>query len=154
MYEKTRNATEMRNTKIRKLQTKLNSGDIDFVTFLNQITFFGNKMIDNMADTPSPELDLVDDDDNSVPEDFSVRKNDLEIRKNDLERQLRDASEAHEQDVNCVVCKVQRKTKLMQPCCHLILCETCCDLQGTHRNKKFKCPLCRKPVTKVVDVFF
>lgn len=40
VYKRKGKATEMRNAKIRKLQTKLNSDDIGFVAFLNQITFF------------------------------------------------------------------------------------------------------------------
>lgn len=52
--------------------------------------------------------------------------------------------EAAEDNVLCVVCMDKRRKKMLVPCKHLVLCDEC--FADT-------CPICRKPVREIEDVF-
>lgn len=162
VYARQRKFTEKRNLKIRKLQAKLSLNEITFEAFLNQVTFFDNNMMVDMADMPvddpnnNPE---EEDDDDDIPEDFGVLDplepiepiEPFEATVDDFQRMLDDANRAHERDVNCVICTVERKSRLLMPCGHVPLCESCNNelvMQGD-----MKCPLCRSTVTSTIQAF-
>lgn len=157
VYARQRKVTEKRNLKIRKLQSKLNSNELTFQAFLNQVTFFDNRMMVDMAEMPVDDP-ILSDDDGDIPEDFEVQVSVLfpapaiiEPTVDDLQRQLQNASRAHERDINCVICTVERKSRLLLPCGHIPICSDCNDelvMQGD-----MKCPLCRSTITATIQAF-
>lgn len=151
VYCKQRLSTKRRNAKIKTLQGKLENGVISVDTFLNKITFFDNKLMDDMAELPVinavAEVVDIDDDVPDITEFLTPCGTAVE-----LQRQLLTASSSHEMDVNCVICKECRKCRLLLPCSHVAMCALCCDTLNGMRNT-MRCSICRAPVTSTINVF-
>lgn len=49
----------------------------------------------------------------------------------------------------CVVCLSERRTFACYPCGHLCLCNECANELSSQTNK---CPLCRAPVKRLLDI--
>ena len=58
-----------------------------------------------------------------------------------IERELREL----EDDTLCIVCMGQKKAVLFMNCSHMVTCKIC-------SGKVEKCPKCREPIKKKVDV--
>ena len=63
---------------------------------------------------------------------------------------LRRRKEKFEDEMLCVVCQLEKKTILLQPCNHLCLCPEC--VEPVLNNNKI-CPMCRKHVIKWTKVY-
>ncbi len=74
----------------------------------------------------------------------------VRLRKNVPRKVLDTPAEAMSSDrMTCVVCMVNTKNVMFEPCGHIASCETC-SLQ----LQRQKCPMCRKPFTKIKRTFF
>ena len=49
---------------------------------------------------------------------------------------------ADERDRNCVICMGNSRNTVIEPCCHICLCEKCANLMREQINRK--CPMCRQ----------
>ena len=67
----------------------------------------------------------------------------------DLRRRLEEEEEAR----LCVVCTDAVKSVLVMPCKHVCLCTECALTIAGLPNVRRLCPLCRTPITEVIDVF-
>lgn len=47
-----------------------------------------------------------------------------------------------DRDKNCVICMSDLRNTIMEPCCHICICDLCANLMRTQVNRK--CPMCRK----------
>ncbi|OMJ73343.1 hypothetical protein SteCoe_28001 [Stentor coeruleus] len=52
----------------------------------------------------------------------------------------------------CVVCMSYARNTIIEPCCHVCLCERCANLMRTQVNRK--CPMCRQEVTSFIKINF
>lgn len=55
-----------------------------------------------------------------------------------------------ENKITCVICQINMKNTIFQPCNHLATCITC----SKNSLLKKQCPVCTKPFEKLVRVFF
>ena len=80
------------------------------------------------------------------PSQFIFSEGKDEINSEDGVRRRR---ERFEEEMLCVVCQLEKKTILLQPCNHLCLCPKCVDPVLDNRI----CPMCRKHVMKWTKVY-
>lgn len=90
----------------------------------------------------------------AVSSSLSVESNVVEhvlvAKNNDLIKELIGADEiAQEQKEECVICNERKCKVLLEPCNHVILCNTCA--RGV--AAPFDCAKCRKRVTKAKTIF-
>lgn len=148
VYCKQRLATKRRNARIQALQAKLDNGLISVDIFLNKVTFFDNKLMDDMTELPVVNADPVVEIDDDVPDNIEFPE---PTTVADLQRQLQNVNSTYLLDVNCGICKEERKSRLLLPCSHVSLCSLCCDTLEARGN--MTCPLCRTPVISNINVF-
>ena len=68
----------------------------------------------------------------------------------DAEKAIAAAQSDGSGEHKCVVCWIEAKTILFEPCMHLCLCETCF---GSCHWKGVECPMCRTKIEKCVKLF-
>jgi len=52
------------------------------------------------------------------------------------------------EDLLCIICCTFRRSKIFQPCCHLITCKNCAE---KIKNTTNQCCLCRKEITDICN---
>lgn len=77
---------------------------------------------------------------NSAPDEISISNNN------------NTPAEVESKDGNCIIC-LSRETKyVMNPCGHKIFCKECVKA-GTHNKVNGVCPVCRKEIISIIEVF-
>ncbi len=66
---------------------------------------------------------------------------------------LRSQKDALENERTCLVCMDAPRSRVLMPCRHLVLCTAATCRVMLSRDYPPKCPLCRKDVAHVVDIF-
>jgi len=64
------------------------------------------------------------------------------------QREQRRRCESQAEQLICIVCLVERRSTVLQPCGHAVLCNTCSTRCGT------KCPQCRSVITARSRIYF
>jgi hypothetical protein len=60
--------------------------------------------------------------------------------------------EMEERDKNCVICMSSPRNTIMEPCCHISICDDCANLMRTQVNRK--CPMCRTGIIYLEVISF
>lgn len=61
-----------------------------------------------------------------------------------------DSSEENITELQCLACKDRKRNSLLLPCRHLVFCLSCSQ---EHLKNISTCPICRKKITEVINVF-
>ena len=73
---------------------------------------------------------------------------------NEYNREMIDYEEL-QRETTCVICVTGKRNRLFYPCSHLVCCQDCCKQIFNNNTilKAAKCPICRTPITTVVNVY-
>lgn len=67
---------------------------------------------------------------------------------------------AMQKDIECIICNNAYKKVMMLPCCHLVSCKECAEVNlgvmrgNISRNSEVTCPVCRIRVKQAIEVFY
>lgn len=75
-------------------------------------------------------------------------------QKKDVKAATQTSAEEEKELTICIVCQDEPRSTVLLPCRHLCLCRRCAELLLDCINRrKRKCPLCRKDIAKIMDVY-
>jgi len=122
-----------------------------FITYENNIELnrldFNEKKI---QDLESHILDLENNDKNNTLVIQQQEKQILEY--NNKIKTVENEKKLLEEQFNCKICFRNISNIVLQPCNHVVLCETCeASIRNTQNGRR--CPVCRKPYTKYIKIF-
>lgn len=93
-----------------------------------------------------PSLAYPGSDESDKDEDELVRS------MSSLSLEVKEDTKTEDASLVCSICTEHKKCILYTPCNHIASCNTCAQQILKSGNKK--CPLCRKPIEKLTNVFF
>jgi hypothetical protein len=122
-----------------------------FVTYDNDIEInrldFSEKKIQDL------EIKISDLENNDKNNTLIIKQQEKQILEyNNKIKSVENQKKQLEEQFNCKVCFRNISNLVLQPCNHVVICETCEANMRTTQNGR-RCPVCRKPYTKCIKIF-
>eukprot|EP00949_MAST-11_sp_MAST-11-sp1_P002502 g2502.t1 len=77
----------------------------------------------------------------------------LGLTRSDFAAMLNSDDTATEDVDICKICFVTKIDTVILPCGHLAICKECGKMLMKHDSTQPRCPICRKPVTRIQEVY-
>ena len=122
-----------------------------FITYENNIEL--NRLDFNEKKIQDLELQIVDLENNDKNNTVVIHQQEKQILEyNSKIKTIENEKKLLEEQFNCKVCFRNVSNVVLQPCNHVVLCETCeTSIRNTQNGRR--CPVCRKPYTKYIKIF-
>ena len=122
-----------------------------FVTYDNDIEInrldFSEKKIQDL------EVKITDLENNDKNNTLIIKQQEKQILEyNNKIKSVENEKKLLEEQFTCKVCFRSTSNILLQPCNHVVICETCETNMRNSQNGR-RCPVCRKPYTKYTKIF-
>ena len=122
-----------------------------FVTYENDIEInrldFSEKKIQDLEGKIS---DLENNEKNNT---LIIKQQEKQILEyNNKIKSVENQKKQLEEQFNCKVCFRNISNLVLQPCNHVVICETCETNMRNSQNGR-RCPVCRKPYNKFIKIF-
>lgn len=122
-----------------------------FVTYENDIELnrldFSEKKIQDL------EIKITDLENNDKNNTLLIKQQEKQILEyNNKIKSVENEKKLLEEQFTCKVCFRNTSNVLLQPCNHVVICETCETNMRNSQNGR-RCPVCRKPYTKYTKIF-
>ena len=122
-----------------------------FVTYDNDIEInrldFSEKKIQDL------EVKITDLENNEKNNTLIIKQQEKQILEyNNKIKSVENEKKLLEEQFTCKVCFRNTSNILLQPCNHVVICETCETNMRNSQNGR-RCPVCRKPYTKYIKIF-
>ena len=122
-----------------------------FVTYENDIEInrldFSEKKIQDL------EVKITDLENNDKNNTLIIKQQEKQILEyNNKIKSVENQKKQLEEQFNCKVCFRNISNLVLQPCNHVVICETCETNMRNSQNGR-RCPVCRKPYNKFIKIF-